>query len=106
MLLSKNKIKENIKQGHIIISPFQEDNLGNCSYDVSLGQYYYREKQPQAGYTIYNPYNEDDVYRVWGRNYCVAEPFQNWLYTNGHHKPLSIGICPNDLVIWLAPGET
>lgn len=106
MLLSKHVIKKYLEEGDVIISHFKEENLGNCSYDVTLGRYYYREGHPKEGFTIYNPYSQSEVERVWGKDYSVAEPFQNWLYTNGHHNPLAKGIAPDDLVIWLAPGET
>lgn len=93
-------------EGTIIILPFDERNLGNCSYDVSLGKYYYREGHPKESYTIYNPYNESEVYRVWGQDYSVAEPFSDWKMKNGNHTSLASGIKDDDLVIWLAPGET
>jgi dCTP deaminase len=71
-----------------------------------LGKYYYREKHPTESYTIYNPYSEEDVYRVWGKKHSAAQPFRHWLKTHGNHKQLIKGIDPDNLVIWLAPGET
>lgn len=106
MLLSSNAIKRHIKQGNIIISPFKEKNLGNCSYDLTLGKNYYREKNPSESYTIYNPYSEEDVYRVWGKEHQEARQFKEWLKTHGAHTQLVKGIDLSDLVIWLAPGET
>jgi len=106
MLLSSNAIKRHMKQGNIIVSPFKEKNLGNCSYDLTLGKHYFREKHPSESYTIYNPYSEEDVYRVWGKDHETAKPFKEWLKTHGNHTQLIKGIYPNDLVIWLAPGET
>ena len=96
MLLSSTAIKRHLKKGNIIISPFREKNLGNCSYDLTLGKFYYREKHPDENRAIYNMYSQEDVYRVWGKNYETAKPL----------KKLIKGINANDLVIWLAPGET
>lgn len=106
MLLSSTAIKRHIKKGNVVISPFNEKNLGNCSYDLTMGKYYYREKHPTESYTIYNPYSEQDVYRVWGEKHEAAKPFRNWLKSHGNHAQLVNGIHPDDLVIWLAPGET
>lgn len=106
MLLSSIAIKRHIKKNNIVISPFKEKNLGNCSYDLTLGKYYYKERHPAESYTIYNPYNEQDVYRVWGRKHEMAKPFRDWLKNHGNHAQLANGIHPDDLVIWLAPGET
>lgn len=107
MLLSSTAIRRHLKQGNIIVSPFKEKNLGNCSYDLTLGKFYYREKHPTEGYTIFNPYSETDVRRVWGNNFKTAHPFKEWLKEHGTHAAqLATGIHPNDSVIWLAPGET
>ncbi len=97
MLLSAPAILRHKKQGTIVIDPFNPKNLGNASYDVTLGRYYYREQEPKEGKTVFNIYNEDDTYRVWGKK---------------HHEALPLGradmpgIDAKDAVIWLAPGET
>ncbi|MEK9183801.1 MAG: hypothetical protein AAB890_01885 [Patescibacteria group bacterium] len=106
MLLSSTAIKRHIKKENIIITPFNEKNLGNCSYDVTLGKYYYKELHPKESYTIYNPYSKEDVYRVWGRKHQIARPIKEWMTLHGNHTQLMTGIRPNDLVIWMAPGET
>lgn len=106
MLLSRNAIKNHLEKGTIVISPFKDVNLGNCSYDVALGRYYYRENHPSESYTIYNPYSENEVYRVWGRDYSIAESFREWKMKHGNHTALVSGIGDDDLVIWMAPGET
>jgi len=106
MLLSSTGIKRHLKAGNIVISPLKEKNMGNCSYDLTLGQYYYRELHPKESYTIYNPYSKEDVERVWGKTFHIAKAFKKWLDFNGHHRTLIKGIEPDDLIIWLAPGET
>ncbi|MEM5882382.1 MAG: deoxycytidine triphosphate deaminase, partial [Candidatus Aenigmatarchaeota archaeon] len=37
MLLSDKKIKEYVKEGKIMITPFEESQLGPSSYDLRLG---------------------------------------------------------------------
>jgi dCTP deaminase len=97
MLLSAPAILRHMKAGTIAIDPFNDKNLGNGSYDVTLGEHYYREHSPAGGAAVFNLYNEADTYRVWGKKHCTAEPF------GAQHAP---GIKPADKVIWLAPHET
>jgi len=104
MSFSSKAIRRHLAEGTIIISPFREENLGDCSYDIRLGRYYYRETQPADGHTIYNPYSKEDVGRVWGDHH-IAQPLSQWLGIHGQHVSLKTGIKLDDLVIWLAPGE-
>lgn len=107
MLLSNTAILRHLKKWNIVISPFKKENLGNVSYDVSLGKYYYRENEPREGYTVYNPYQKEEVERVWGKKCHEARPFKDWLKQHGNNwLPFLKNIKPNDLVIWIAPGET
>jgi len=97
MLLSAPAILRHRQQGTIVIDPFNSKNLGNASYDVTLGRYYYRPQIPARGHAIFNMYNEEDTTRVWGKKHCEAEPFG---------RADTQGIKHADLVIWLAPHET
>ena len=45
MALSNKTIKEEIAKGNIVISPYEESNLNTSSYDVRLGEYYFRENK-------------------------------------------------------------
>ena len=97
MLLSAPAILRHKKQGTIAIDPFNPKNLGNASYDVTLGHYYYRASIPTDGHAVFNLYNEEDTARVWGKKWLEAKPL-------GRTDMQGIGA--KDLVIWLAPGET
>lgn len=104
MALSDKKILEEMKKGDIIISPFKRANLATSSYDLTLGEWFYRE-QPHSKYhnKIYNIYNKQDTEYVWGKKPERAEVAKvvfakynfNWA-----------GIAPSDKIILLEPGET
>ncbi len=64
-VLSDNEIKFAMDVGDIVIHPFKEENLGNCSYGVSLGKYYY-QAQPVISQNIINPFSPSDVSSFWG----------------------------------------
>lgn len=38
MILVDVKIKEHIERGSVVIDPFNEEQLNNCSYDVTVGE--------------------------------------------------------------------
>ena len=48
-LLSNKAILRHIDGGKIVIHPFDKANLSTSSYDVTLGEYYYREAAPEPG---------------------------------------------------------
>ncbi len=85
-----------------MIEPFIKENLSTSSYDVTLGQYYFRESMPEAGLTVYNPYSSDHVKRVWGK---VQEAESAAAFSKRTGIKLE-NISDDDRIIWLAPGET
>ena len=101
--LADTEIVQEYKNGNIVIYPFSEKQVSCNSYDVTLGKFYYRAKKPARrmdGWEecrtpeVYNPWDEANVREVWG------EP-QEGKRTNEQ----LVGISPNDLVIWIDPGE-
>ena len=102
-LLSDRAILEHMERGNIVIDPFIRENLKTVSYDVSLGEWYFSEKDPIGGIGTYSPYSEEDVRRVWGepKRAVVASE-----YCERYGINLPGGVKSNDLVIWLPPGET
>jgi dCTP deaminase len=78
-ILSDHEILEEKAKGTIVIEPFNQNCLSNCSYDVTLGEWYYRKVPPHQRYDkrdrkhyavypvpIYNPWNPDHVKQYWG----------------------------------------
>jgi dCTP deaminase len=66
-MLSSAQILDAFGNGRIIIAPFDEQNLGTNSYDVRLGDYFYRETETDGIYHIFDIYDEEHVKKVWGR---------------------------------------
>lgn len=103
MALSDTKILEHMQQGTVVIEPFVRENLATSSYDVTLGEWYYREQRPEAYKTIFNIYSKEDTAQIWGTKPRRAELAKDALK---HFTMPFEGISPDDRVILLEPGET
>lgn len=107
--LSDKKILEYIQQGEIVIEPFAKENLQTCSYDVSLGNFYYRQTKPITHGTVftYNPYDKECVDALWQGPFEACDAgctiMIDQIPTRGHFLK---GIAPTDKIIWLEPRET
>ena len=98
MALSDKTIKKEINNGNIVISPYEESNLNTSSYDVRLGEYYFRENKLKDK-LFYNFYDEVHVKNLWG------EPLQAITAKELFDKP-PVGIYENEKIILINPGET
>lgn len=73
-VLSDLEIMGQHRAGNIVIEPFDQRNLGGASYDVRLGEFYYKaEGMRREGDLItyprdyfYNIYSPENVLKVWG----------------------------------------
>lgn len=101
-LLSDRAILKCLQNKTIIINPFTPKNLSNCSYDVTLGPFYFRESSPEPGQTIYNPYSQQMTKKVWG-DVLEAETSLSWSTRNQIKLE---NIRDDEKIIWLAPNET
>lgn len=101
--LSDKIILQYIEKGEIIIEPFNINNLSTSSYDVTLGEWYYREQDITDEWTlpIYNIYSEEHVRNVWGEQH-QARPYS--YYKN--HGIILENIGDDEKVIFINPGET
>lgn len=89
-------------KGEIIIDPFNLKNLNTSSYDVTLGEYYFREQHHKEDYisSIYNIYSKEHVKRVWG------DPLQAKPYSYYKNQGIILeNISENDKIIFINPGE-
>ena len=104
-VLSDTAIVRHMQLGTVVIHPYKRENLCTSSYDVTLGEYYYREVEPPLGASLYNPYSEQMVKRVWGEvklATSVAELKKQMVIKEEELE----GIKPDDRIIMIGPGET
>lgn len=136
MALSDKTIFNQLEKGTIVIEPFTLENLSNSSYDVTLGEWFYREqssrtdcfggtvfsrsifdghKAPHLG-NVFNPYSKSDVSRIWGTPQR-APTYEEWARSLGSYTgPMAHfqemldrgleGIPKTAQVIWISPGES
>lgn len=103
MALSDRQTLEEMKKGDIIIFPFKKANLNTSSYDVTLGEYYFREQPHDGVHAVYNIYNKKHTERVWGTRAERAEKAKKAM------KGIKFdwrGVHPEEKVILIRPGET
>lgn len=103
MALSDKQIIEYKDKGDIVIEPFNDASLSTSSYDVTLGEYYFVEQDSTNFQSIYNPYDKEQVERIWGKEPQKAKTAEEVFR---HYKFDFVGVSPEDKVIVLAPGET
>src|SRR5690606_37373263 len=95
---------EELKKGDIVISPFNEDQLATSSYDVTLGEYFYREQPPKFNHSLYNIWSREHMEHVWGADKVARALPAKEAYKKTNFDPA--GNHPDDKVIIMRPGET
>lgn len=93
-----------MKAGSIAIEPFDRSNLATSSYDVTLGEWYFREQPTKYNHSLYNIWSRAHMEHVWG-----ADKPERAIYAKEAFKKYNFkweGIRPDDKVILLRPGET
>lgn len=101
MLLSKPEIEKYIASRDIIIDPFVPENLGSAQYDVTLGEFLYREEKLYSATKVYNPFDEEQVRRKWVADRAITHED----YVERYGIPLT-NVHADDKLILVAPGET
>ncbi len=102
-VVSNTRVMQAMEEGSIVIEPFNKSHLSTSSYDVCLGENYYRPQTGMLG-NIFNIYDSEHVQRVWG-DPQIAQSVEE------HHKfiksyLLDAKFKADDKIILLAPGET
>ena len=88
--------------GTIVIDPFDDFNLKTTSYDVALGEWYWKERHPSGRHTIHNMYDKKSTDKVW-EGPCRAELASELCERTG----VTLENIPDGAkIILLGPGET
>ena len=102
MLLSRTGILRHMSGGTIVIDPFDDFNLKTTSYDVALGEWYWKERNPSGRHTIHNMYDKKSTDKVW-EGPCRAELASELC----ERTSVTLENIPDGAkVILLGPGET
>jgi dCTP deaminase len=102
MALSDKKILYHKRAGNIVIEPYNRRHLATSSYDVTLGENYFREQTTDS--RTYNIWDEAETKKVWGK-LQIAWQAKDVLAWNGRSWPWR-NIQQTNQVIILRPGET
>jgi len=98
---SNTEILRALDRDHIVIRPFNRFNLAGTSYDVTLGEWYFRtERSSQRG--VYNPTDETEVERYFDGPH-QAQAHNVWCEANG--RTLFKNIPADHPIIVVQPGE-
>lgn len=62
---SNTEILADVKNGNIVVYPFNPKHVNGSSYDVLLGEYFYKSGTEEVD-KLYNPYAEADVEKHFG----------------------------------------
>lgn len=97
MILTDGDILHEKMMNRIVISPFNESQLKNTMYDVTLGPYYYTFNENHYK-DYWSPHDQKSIEKYW--TLCKAEP------KNEAHNNLKLNnIDEKDQIIILYPGE-
>jgi dCTP deaminase len=92
-VLSDRDIIKEIQTRKLLIYPFNKENLTNISYDVTLGENFYRASENKTEFLI--PWSEESVSSYWGSPQYA---------TSDESTKLSLGF--GKRYILMEPGET
>lgn len=98
---SNTQIRQAVKDGHIVCTPFDDRHVSHASLDVTLGYYFYRVERTNER-NIYNPFDREDVERYFDGPY-EAMPHGAWCKLNGINPVKNIPL--DHPVIAIKPGE-
>lgn len=98
-VLSDRDIRKEITNGNIILYDPDRDchgNIQNCSVDITLGPYYYRNNN---SIPVLNPWNQQHIYEYWGtyKEASIVEDYET---------VKSTGLNMGDKFILLHSGES
>lgn len=104
MVLSDKQILECIEKGTVVIHPLMRENINTSSYDLTLGDYYYRQQRGPRAENFYNPFQESHTRAFWGEPQRAEKALE--ILEEFKMDWDNCGIDPAEKVILIYPGET
>lgn len=98
---SNREIRQAIKDGTIVCTPLDEDNISEASIDFTLGYYFYKQEYDELS-RVYNPFDENDVARYF-KGPLEAIAHEEWCDKYGYKTFKNIPL--DHPIIVLKPGE-
>lgn len=108
-VLTNEAIQESMLRGDVVIDQFREDRLQTSSYDVSLGENYWKIQPLGQRGNLFNPHNPKHVRKLWGTQPLRAktvDEIRREAATDEYTDDDWEGLRRSDPVIILGPGET
>lgn len=102
-VFSNTEIQAAYQSGHIVIHPFNEKHVNTSSYDVTLGEYYWRTDKSKHDLFL-NPFDKNNVDGYFGHEPKKALTHRQWLKAHPNYRPFK-GIPLDHQIITLAAGE-
>lgn len=92
-VLSSTDIIKELKNDNICITPFIETNLSSSSYDITLGEFYFR---PSDTLDYLNPWDNSNISKYWGN---VNKAIESKGEYNLKHGERYIVLKPNETIL-------
>lgn len=101
-MLSDSEIIEFKSEGKLVIEPFNEDQLGPNSYDVTLGEFFYEPSHREQ--TVFNIGNKESYMTYWK----LDENEEHLNVKKAFEIPSTIrdGFSAGEKIIFIKPGDT
>ena len=110
MVASNASIKRELAAGNILIHPFEPKNISTSSYDLRLGENFFRQRipGPKEPRPIYNIWSKKSMEYVWNADKPHKAVRASEILTRDEidFADPEEGITESSLIIVLAPGET
>ncbi|MBI3984042.1 deoxycytidine triphosphate deaminase [Candidatus Microgenomates bacterium] len=98
---SNRDIKQGVADGRIVIHPYVKEHVKGSSYDVTIGEWFYRTERSETRH-VYNPFDPKEVSRYFGKPQRAIK-HSDWC--RKHDRKLFANIPPGHPIIVLGPDE-
>ena len=94
--LAGETIHDRVDDGYIMIEPYHPGHLMGASYNIMLGNTYFRGKESKEGW--HRPGDKESIQEYWGEPQEASVVKEDMIET--------LRLCPGAHYLFIAPGET